>query len=774
MPSAPSISRRPSVSNQQGIFSSSLLSVGSSLKTVGNHAGRGLLKAVSAGYSHLTSDPTDRENVLYVKFSLLESKTTAGLQQQPVLLLGYENGFQVWDLHNCAQIQELVSRRDGAVSLLAPLPWPQQPPRPSSPLCSAWPVLAIVPSPTADSAATSHSSMSSNHCVQLYSLQSHSYLHSLSFNSRVLSLKCSPRLIVVALDAQIHAFDTANLQHTFSAVTYSMSAALQTVKADSHHSGSTAPLALGTAWLAYASNQAMSHLTAQATPLSPSHPSMVGRHITRNGHANTNYDSLSLYAKAYARQSGLHLKVLGEAGFKYLSGAVENWRAGGADNDAVGLSPQGDQETTDPQVVGTVMVRDIVNRQLVAHFRAHTSPLLALQFDPSGAPREGSARPLASAVHLYRLARGVTPAVIRDLSFSRDGAWLGVSSARGTTHLFRLATKEGQPAHMAAASFSLPHSKGGPPSGLATSHEPVRLTAIGRARCGGFLNGSLPGSAAAAAVVNLYTGHPGKGDIAATFRPSQQATDPHPQIHTHIDIATQPGSLQEDLFVMTASGGLVRHQLRLQAKAQSEAGLAAADSRDGVGVDGEGAGGGVLMLVAEPQESWDLCRRSSWPEREEVMQPSMDPCAGPSPQKPAVRPGTQPAWMVHAETQTCSSSPAPLWADEQFTFLELSRPPGHAGDEEECVQPHAQQRSWSKMEGLPSRHVHAGRHAAAAAASPQRYPPTIIFSAPAPEALSTQQPAAASITTPLPQAVDHTHGVACGNAAALDGHTHWS
>lgn len=109
------------------------------------------------------------------------------------------------------------------------------------------------------------------------------------------------------------------------------------------------------------------------------------------------------------------------------------------------------------------MVRDIVNRQLVAHFRAHTSPLLALQFDPSGTilvtaslhghnvhifhicpwqgtgsgRGSGSARPLASAVHLYRLARGVTPAVIRDLSFSRDGAWLAVSSARGTTHIFR-------------------------------------------------------------------------------------------------------------------------------------------------------------------------------------------------------------------------------------------------------------------------------------------------------------------------------------------------
>ncbi len=74
----------------------------------------------------------------------------------------------------------------------------------------------------------------------------------------------------------------------------------------------------------------------------------------------------------------------------------------------------------------------------------------------------------------------------------------------------------------------------------------------------------------------------------------------------------------------------------------------------------------------------------------------------------------------------------------------------------------------AQMEELPSRHVHAGRHAAAAA-SPQRYPPTIIFSAPAPESVSTQQSAPASITVPLLQVVDHTHGVACGYAAASDG-----
>ena len=117
-------------------------------------------------------------------------------------------------------------------------------------------------------------------------------------------------------------------------------------------------------------------------------------------------------------------------------------------------------QDTQADIVGTVMVRDVVERSLIAHFRAHNSPLLALQFDPSGTllvtaslhghnvhifqicPRQGpdrpiSARPTASAIHLFRLSRGVTPAVIEDISFSQTGAWLAVSSARGTTHLFR-------------------------------------------------------------------------------------------------------------------------------------------------------------------------------------------------------------------------------------------------------------------------------------------------------------------------------------------------
>lgn len=69
---------------------------------------------------------------------------------------------------------------------------------------------------------------------------------------------------------------------------------------------------------------------------------MGGKSDPRNQHTNGNAESLSLYAKACARQSGQQLKVLGEAGFKYLSGAVENWRSGVPESEPQMTSPRGE------------------------------------------------------------------------------------------------------------------------------------------------------------------------------------------------------------------------------------------------------------------------------------------------------------------------------------------------------------------------------------------------------------------------------------------------
>jgi hypothetical protein len=99
-------------------FSSSLFSVGSSLKSAGGRAGQGILQAVSVGYEKLTTENTDREHISFAKFSHLQLHNPAGLLHRPVLLLGYQHGFQVWDLEDSDTFQQLVSRRDGPVRYL--------------------------------------------------------------------------------------------------------------------------------------------------------------------------------------------------------------------------------------------------------------------------------------------------------------------------------------------------------------------------------------------------------------------------------------------------------------------------------------------------------------------------------------------------------------------------------------------------------------------------------------------------------------------------------
>ena len=57
---------------------------------------------------------------------------------------------------------------------------------------------------------------------------------------------------------------------------------------------------------------------------------------------------------------------------------------------------------------------------------------------PAAAGGGGGGRP-GGAVHLYRLARGLTPASIRSVALSPCGGLLAATSGRGTTHLFRIA-----------------------------------------------------------------------------------------------------------------------------------------------------------------------------------------------------------------------------------------------------------------------------------------------------------------------------------------------
>lgn len=66
----------------------------------------------------------------------------------------------------------------------------------------------------------------------------------------------------------------------------------------------------------------------------------------------------------------------------------------------------------------------------------------------------------------------------------------------------------------------------------------------------------------------------GKSEITAIFRPAQAVQQPHMQASP----SSEADNMAEDLFVMTAGGGLVRHRLtNMHSGAATEPGLANGD-----------------------------------------------------------------------------------------------------------------------------------------------------------------------------------------------------
>ncbi|KAI9312209.1 hypothetical protein BX666DRAFT_1989627 [Dichotomocladium elegans] len=119
---------------------------------------------------------------------------------------------------------------------------------------------------------------------------------------------------------------------------------------------------------------------------------------------------------------------------------------------------------------GMVIIRDIarlpstptrnMSASTVVHFRPHTHPLSCLCFNPAGtlllsASKQGHTFHIFSIVpsstvpgnvsHIYTLARGYTDAQVEDCQFSTDSMWCSVSTARGTTHVYAINPYGGEP-----------------------------------------------------------------------------------------------------------------------------------------------------------------------------------------------------------------------------------------------------------------------------------------------------------------------------------------
>ncbi|KAK7270241.1 hypothetical protein RIF29_23243 [Crotalaria pallida] len=620
-------------SKNNGLLPSSLRIISSCLKTVSTNAST-VANTVRSSAASISSAPDDhKDQVTWAGFDILELHPT---NIKRVLLLGYLNGFQVLDVHDASSFSELVSKRDGHVSYLQMQPFPvrsdgQEGFRKSHPL------LLVVAGDDAGSVnqsgtqssglgrdgkveAQSGNSINSATAVRFYSLKSHSYVHVLRFRSAVCMIRCSSQIVAVGLATQIYCFDALTLENKFSVLTYPVPQLA--VQGSLGVNVGYGPMAVGPRWLAYASTnplpsnvgclspQNLSPSTGVSPSTSPGSGSFVARYAMESS------KNLASGIIKYCHEllpDGSNSQVPSNLGWKV-------GRATGADKDNAGM----------------VIVKDFVSRAIISQFKAHSSPISALCFDPSGTllvtasvygnninifrimpscTRKGSGVPgydwSSSHVHLYRLHRGVTPAMIQDICFSHFSQWIAIVSSKGTCHLFVLSPFGGD------TGFQIINSQGEEPSLLPvlplpwwfTSSSisyaqslpppaPIVLSVVSRIKYSSF--GWLNTIHSSAANVTGRAFVP-SGAVAAIF---------HNSLSHSQQLGNSKAKPLEHLMVYTPSGHVVQHQLLPSVGPEPGESGSRTQSPSNLHMQED-----EFRVKVEPVQWWDVCRRSEWPER---------------------------------------------------------------------------------------------------------------------------------------------------------------
>ncbi|WVZ07449.1 hypothetical protein V8G54_020795 [Vigna mungo] len=626
-----------------GLLPNSLRIISLCLKTVSTNATTVASTVRSAGASvaaSISSSEDHKDEVTWAGFDTLELDPS---NFKRVLLLGYLNGFQVLDVEDASGFSELVSKRDGPVSFLQMQPLPiggddQEGLRKSHPLL-------LVVSGDGNSNVNRNSTCSSglerddnvemhsgnnvnfSTTVRFYSMKSHCYVRVLKFRSTVCMIRCSSRIVAVGLATQIHCFDAVTLQNKFSVLTYPVPQLAG--KGTTGVNVGYGPLAVGPRWLAYASNSPLPSNLGCLSPQNISASAGISPSIT---------PSNGSFVARYAVESSRHLA----AGIiKYCHELLPD---GSSSPMPSNLGVKVNRVTgTDADNVGMVAVRDFVSEIIISQFKAHSSPISALCFDPSGTllvtasvygnninifrimpsfTCKSSGIPSSnwnsSHVHLYKLHRGITPAMIQDICFSNFSQWIAIVSSKGTCHLFILSPFGGD------TGFRIISSQGEEPSLLpvfplpwwytpgSISYQqslpppaPVVLSVASRIKYSsfGWLN-TVHNSAA------NYTGKVfvPSGAIAAIFHNSLS--------HSQLNLKANP---LEHILVYTPSGHVVQHELLPSVGSETSDSSLTNQSTSILHMQED-----EFRVKVEPIQWWDVCRRSEWPERGDTCINTLD------------------------------------------------------------------------------------------------------------------------------------------------------
>ncbi|XP_018482711.1 autophagy-related protein 18g isoform X1 [Raphanus sativus] len=638
--------------NSSGLLPSSFKIISSCLKTVSANATNVASSVRSAGASvaaSISAAEDDKDQVTWAGFGILELSQHI---TRHVLLLGYQNGFQVFDVEDSSNFNELVSKRGGAVSFLQMQPLPARSGGGHEGFGNSHPLLLVV---AGDDTAGTGSGQSFSHngslardgraddatsyptTVRFYSLRSHSYVYVLRFRSSVCMIRCSSRVVAVGLATQIYCFDALTLENKFSVLTYPVPQPVR--QGTTRVNVGYGPMAVGPRWLAYASNSAITMKTGRLSP-----QSFVSSPSVSPSRATGGSSVMARYAMESSKQLANGLLNLGDMGYKTLSKYYQEMLPDGSSSPA---SPNsiwkvGGVTGLDAENAGMVAVKDLVSGAVVSQFKAHTSPISALCFDPSGtllvtasvcgnninvfqimpsrshsAPGDLSYECDTSHVHLFKLHRGITSAIVQDICFSRHSQWVAIISSKGTCHIFVLNPSgsdagllplncEGEePARHSASTFPWWNTQTLAINQHSSPPPAVALSVVSRIKYSSFGWLNTVSNAATAATGKVFVP---SGAVAAVF---------HKSVTHDLQQNSRTNSL-EHILVYTPSGHVVQHELLPSVCTGSPESASRVQRASPAQVQEDD-----LRVKVEPIQWWDVCRRSDWLETEERLPKSI-------------------------------------------------------------------------------------------------------------------------------------------------------
>ncbi|CAA7039444.1 unnamed protein product [Microthlaspi erraticum] len=626
-----------------GLLPNSFKIISSCLKTVSANATNVASSVRSAGASvaaSISSVEDDKDQVTWAGFGLLEMGQHI---IRHVLLLGYQNGFQVFDVEDASNFNELVSKRGGPVSFLQMQPLPARSGDHEG-FGNSHPLLLVVAGDDTAGTGSGHSADSSGDdinyptTVRFYSLRSHSYVYVLRFRSSVCTIRCSSRVVAVGLATQIYCFDALTLENKFSVLTYPIPQPVR--QGPTGVNVGYGPMAVGPRWLAYASRSSMTMKTGR---LSPQH--LISSPSVSPSRSTGGSSLMARYAMESSKQLANGLINLGDMGYKTLSKYYQEMLPDGSNSPA---SPDsvwkvGGVAGSDPENGGMVAVKDLVSGAVVSQFKAHTSPISALCFDPSGtllvtasvcgnninvfqimpsrshnAPGDISYEWESSHVHLFKLHRGITSAIVQDICFSHHSQWVAIISSKGTCHIFVLnpsvsdagflpSNCEGEdPARLPASSLPWWFTQSLSKNQQSLSPPPaVALSVVSRIKYSSFGWLNTVSNAATAATGKVFVP---SGAVAAVF---------HNSVTRDLQRNSRTNSL-EHILVYTPSGHVVQHELLPSVCTEPPNNGSRVQRTSHVQVQEDDLG-----VKVEPIQWWDVCRRSDWMETEERLPKSI-------------------------------------------------------------------------------------------------------------------------------------------------------